>query len=111
MRKADYQQLLDGLAGIAAPEEMKRQFEELIRQGAARSGVALPVRGERVRFARRLLDAGTARIAIRERLMVKFGVSESQAYRDIGDALAISPKDRMILGGECDVMLPIKEVS
>lgn len=108
MRKGDYQQLLDGLAALTAPEEVKRQFEELIRMGAARSGVALPERAERVRFARRLFDVGTTRLAIRERLMVKFDVSESQAYRDIGDALAISPKDRRILGGQCDVMLPIK---
>lgn len=111
MRKGDYQQLLDGLAGIVASDDARRQFEDLIREGAARSGVALPVRPERVQFARRLLDAGTPRVAIRERLMARFDVGDSQAYRDISEALAISPKDRPILGGHCDVMVPIEEVS
>lgn len=92
MRKGDYQQLLDGLAGIAASDEARRQFEDLIRQGAARSGVALPERPARVQLARQLLDARTPRAAIRERLMGRFEVSESQAYRDISEALETLPK-------------------
>jgi hypothetical protein len=56
MRRATYQHLLDDLAGLSAPEEVKRQFEELIRQRAALDGIASIDRSERVKFARQLLD-------------------------------------------------------
>jgi hypothetical protein len=92
MGKASYQQLLDGLSLIDAPAEVKRQVENLIRNQAAADGVAMSFRNDRMQFARHLFDARTARSVIRDRLMRRFDVSESQAYRDINDALAIGPQ-------------------
>ena len=87
MRKAAYQNLLDALAGLSAPEEVKRQFEDLIRRSAALNGVASLDRAERVKFARRLLDQKEPRAAISRRLQAKYGIGRSQAYQVISDAL------------------------
>lgn len=90
MRKSSYQQLIDGLAGIAAPEEMKRQFEELIRRRAALDGITGLELSERVQFARRLLDLHQPRPIISKRLMVKYGIGKTQAYKAITEALQLS---------------------
>jgi hypothetical protein len=92
MGKSSYQQLLDGLAGIDAPMDIRRQVEELIRNQALIDGVVISPRADRVQFARQLLDARTARSVIRDRLMRRYDLGDSQAYRDINDALAIVPK-------------------
>lgn len=92
MRKGTYQNLIDALAGISASEGAKRQFAELIRQSAARDGIALLDRSERVKFARCLLDQKEPRATINKRLMARYGIRESQAYRDISDALQTVPK-------------------
>lgn len=90
MRKSSYQQLIDGLAGIAAPEEMKRQFEELIRRSATLDGVTGLERSERVQFARHLLDLHQPRAVISKRLMVRYGIGRTQAYKAITEALQLS---------------------
>jgi len=90
MRKSSYQQLIDGLAGISAPEEMKRQFEELIRRSAALDGVTGLERSERVQFARHLLDLREPRATIRDRLMTRYEIGRTQAYQVIEKALQLS---------------------
>lgn len=90
MRKSAYQQMLDGLSGITAPEDAKRQFEELIRRSAALNGVASLDRQERVQFARHLLDQQASRPVIRDRLMAKYELGRSQAYEVIDQALQLS---------------------
>ena len=90
MRKSTWQQLIDGLAGIAAPEEAKRQFEELIRRSAALDGVAGLDRQERAQFARHLLDLREPRAAIRDRLMARYNIGRTQAYQVIEQALQLS---------------------
>jgi len=90
MRKATYQQLLDGLASIAASEDTKRQFEELIRRSAALDGVTGLERSERVQFARRLLDLHQPRTIISKRLMVRYEIGRTQAYKAINEALQLS---------------------
>lgn len=56
MGKAVFEQLLAHLAGLAAPDDAKQRFAELIRQSAACEGVTGLDRQARVQFARRLLD-------------------------------------------------------
>jgi hypothetical protein len=90
MRKSSYQHLIDGLAGIAAPEEAKRQFAELIRRSAALDGVAVLERQERAQFARHLLDLREPRAAIRDRLMSRYDIGRTQAYQVIEQALQLS---------------------
>lgn len=87
MRKGAYEKMLDGLAGLAVPDEAKRQFEALIRQSAALDGVASLDRAERVKFARRLLDQKELRSTISKRLQAKYGIGRSQAYLVISEAL------------------------
>lgn len=87
MRKGAYEKMLDGLAGLAVPDGAKRQFEELIRQSAARDGIAPLDRSERVRFARHLLDQKEPRATISKRLQEKYGIGRTQAYQVISDAL------------------------
>lgn len=94
MSKAIYQQLLVDLAGLSAPEEAKRQFEELIRRSAAFEGVSSLERQERVQFARRLLDLKESRSVIRDRIMAKYGLKQSQAYKVIEQAVTVRFFDR-----------------
>lgn len=87
MRKSTWLQLIDGLADIPVPDEFKRQFEELIRTTAALDGVSAIDRAVRVKFARQLLDQRQPRSAICQRLMVRYGIGRTQAYKVISEAL------------------------
>lgn len=69
------------------PESAKAAFKALLLQKLD----SLQTEGEqRVQFARHLLDQGTPRPVIRERLQVRFKVKRTQAYRDIEQALQLS---------------------
>jgi hypothetical protein len=87
MRKSTWLHLIDGLASISMPDEFKRQFEELLRTTAALDGVSAIDRTARLKFARQLLDQREPRAAIRKRLMVRYGIGRSQAYKIITEAL------------------------
>lgn len=90
MGKATFENLLADLAGMAVPEEAKRQFEELIKRRAALDGVTSFDRQERVQFARHLLDLKAPREEIRDRVMARYEVRRSQAYQVINQALQLS---------------------
>lgn len=87
VRKAAYQKMLEGLAGLPVPDAAKRQFEELIRRSAALDGITSIERLERVKFARHLLDLKVPRATICRRLQERYGIGRSQAYQVIADAL------------------------
>lgn len=86
--------LLAGLGECDAPPEAIAEFRQLIEAVGARHGLLLPVQAQRIEFAHQLLRAGRARAEIRDRLMCRYQVGESQAYRDIAAALQIVPKQR-----------------
>jgi len=90
MGKNVYLRLLDELAGIGAPEEVKRQFEEILRRNAALDGVTGLDRQERTQFARHLLDLREPRTVIRDRLMIRYSIGRTQAYQVIDQALQLS---------------------
>jgi hypothetical protein len=90
MRKSAYQQLIDSLAGIPVPDEAKRQFEELIRRRAAQDGVTGLELSERVQFARHLLDLRQPRAVISRRLMARYSIGRTQAYKAVNEALQLS---------------------
>lgn len=90
MGKATFESLLSDLAGMAVPEEAKRQFEELIRRRAALDGVTRLDRQERVQFARRWLELNESRPVIRDRIMARYDVGRTQAYQVIDQALQLS---------------------
>ena len=87
MTDAGYQMLLESLNELDVPEDAKEAFRKLVAETAT---AELPPY-ERVQFARRLLNAREPRNIICQRLMNRFEIGRSQAYRDIVDALQIVP--------------------
>jgi len=83
--------LLAKLDDCAAEPDSIAEFRRLIESVGARHGFLEPIQARRVGFARQLLDARQSRTDIRDRLMARFSVGESQAYRDIQAALKIVP--------------------
>jgi len=71
-------------------EYERRKFKQRITEICSLHGINGIDRGERVCFARHLLDEREPRKAIRDRLRARFDVSRSQAYRIIVDALTLS---------------------
>lgn len=95
MRSDVFQDLLGKLEQLDlenVKESHKEEFRRLIYQVGAAHGIGQIERDERVRAARQLLDAGLPRAVVRDRLMARFQIGDSQAYRDISAALAIVPK-------------------
>ncbi|WP_139236723.1 hypothetical protein [Rugamonas rubra] len=95
MRSEAFRDLLDGLNSLdlaSVTQQDKDEFRRLIFQVGAAHGVSLLGPDERVRTARQLLDEGLPRPEVRDRLMSRFHVGDSQAYRDITAALQIVPK-------------------
>lgn len=83
--------LLATLNDCDAPPEAIAQFRQIVEAVGARHGLQLPQQLQRVEFAHRLLREGRPRCEIRARLMSRFAIGESQAYRDISAALQIVP--------------------
>lgn len=89
----DYQSVLAALdARPDLSDEVKQTMRELILQTARQNGVASLEQTERVEFARSLLNQREQRAVIRGRLMARFEISKSQAYRDMEAALQLSQK-------------------
>lgn len=84
-----YQRLIERLGVLETPEETKQLFRKLIDETAAQESAN--DQGERVKYARQLLDLKEPRSIIKERLMTRFQIGKSTAYRDISAALAIVP--------------------
>ena len=86
MNAATYIDILREVDKLSKDEAAKSEFRRLLES-------AIPEREQRVLFARHLLDIGEERPIIARRLMARFSIGESQAYRDIDKALQISPKN------------------
>ena len=94
MRSDVFRDLLAGLNALdlaSVTQHDKDEFRQLIYQVGAAHGICQLARDERVITARRLLDDGLARAVVRNRLMARFHIGDSQAYRDIAAALNIVP--------------------
>ena len=84
--------LLTKLDECSTGPEAIAEFRRMIESVGARHGLMVPLQEQRVEFARHLLDERCPRPAVRDRLMCRFSIGESQAYRDIQAALQIVPK-------------------
>ena len=73
-------------------DEVKRVMLDTIRKIARESGDTSLEQGERIEFARRLLEMREPRPVIRDRLKARFQIKKSQAYRDIEEALKLAQK-------------------
>lgn len=76
-----------------APAAMA-EVQQAIQEVRVRHGLASSLQEQRMAFAREHLAAGRPRTEIRDRLMCRFSIGESQAYRDMQAALQIVPKNR-----------------
>ena len=70
----------------------KAQFKRMVWQLGSSYGICSMARGERVDYARQLLDHRVSRTTISSRLIKLFSVSKSQAYADIAEALKNCPE-------------------
>jgi uncharacterized protein YjiS (DUF1127 family) len=93
MRAEVLTDLLAKLGECDADEGAKAAFRELIHSVCKAHGTDANAYDERTQFARHLLDLREPRATIRDRLMSHFGVSRTQAYRDIETALKVVPKN------------------
>lgn len=84
--------LLAKLDECTAPPETIAEFRRMIEAVGARHGLVAPLQEQRTAFARQLLSERRPRSEVRDRLMHRFSIRESQAYRDISAALQIVPK-------------------
>ncbi len=94
MRADVLNDLLAKLDECTAGPEAIAEFRRMIEVVGGRHGLTVPLQDQRVEFARQLLDERLPRAVVRDRLMHRFMIGESQAYRDITAALQIVPKVR-----------------
>jgi hypothetical protein len=92
MRAEVLKDLLAKLDECDAAAEAIAEFRLMIEAVGIAHGVNLVGGASRIEFARQLLNAGARRAEVRGRLMARYGIRESQAYRDISEALQIVPK-------------------
>lgn len=93
MRAEVLRDLLADLDLCRADASAVDEFRRMIEAVGMAHGVNLVGRDVRIGFARQLLDARAPRTEIRDRLMARYDIRESQAYRDIGDALQMVPRN------------------
>ena len=70
------------------------EVRQIVQEVRVSHGLAASLQEQRMAFAREHLAAGRPRTEIRDRLMCRFSIGESQAYRDIQAALKIVPRNR-----------------
>ena len=87
MKSTALHEILAGLEQIEAEEHVKQKFKQLVCTIGLIHGARGMEHPERIDFAKHLLAAKTSRATIRDRLIARFGVSRSQAYTIISDAL------------------------
>ena len=92
MRTEVLNDLRAALEECTAGPEAIAEFRRMIEVVGARHGLVAPLQDQRIEFARQLLGQRLLRADIRDRLMRRFSIGESQAYRDIHAALQIVPK-------------------
>lgn len=74
---------------------VKRKFKGIVHDICRTHGITGVDRGERIYFAKRLLDERVLRTTIKDRLIARYEVSRSQAYRIIDSALQLSHKSSL----------------
>lgn len=87
MRALVYQILLSEVDALDADDRSKQAFREVIRKTAETEGDSR--QWERVAFARHLLGLREQKAVVRDRLMVRYGVSKRHAYRIIDEAVEL----------------------
>lgn len=80
------------LQALPVDDEQKAAFATLFDQLEPPRSASARLEAERVSFARHLLDRKELRSIIRDRLIARFSVGKSQAYRDIDAALQVVPQ-------------------
>jgi hypothetical protein len=92
MKASALQEIMVGLDAENMPPDEKLKAMRIVRQVGLLHGVKGIEKIERQIMARGLLDRKVPRPEIRDRLVVAYRVSSSQAYRVIRDALQLWQK-------------------
>jgi hypothetical protein len=87
LRVSAFLQLYKGIDLLNVDEEARACFKKYVSQFASAEGIDGVERDERVAFAKRLRREGVSRTTIKDRLMARYEISKSQAYRVIDKAL------------------------
>lgn len=82
-------EILAAIESLHVDDSAKVAFRKALGQICSIHGAAWSLRDDRVAFARGLLALRVSRATIRERMMARFGVSRSEAYRTIEAALIV----------------------
>jgi hypothetical protein len=90
MRVSVLHSIINSVDAIVPDEATRQALKMMIRQTGQAHGYSMADRGERVIYARRLLDLQVSRPTIRDRLIGAFGISRTEAYRAIDQALKLS---------------------
>lgn len=90
MHSIAIREIIDGVEAMDLDPAAKRQFRQLVRAIGTAHGFLWIEREERTEFARELLAKRVSRATVRDRLMAHFGISKTQAYRVIEQALQLS---------------------
>lgn len=93
MRAEALRELMDGVESADVTEEAKAVFRQLIHNVAADYRLTIFEHDEQIAFAQHLLrNCGEPRAVIRDRLIVRYGISRSTAYRIIEESMQLSQK-------------------
>lgn len=87
MRTEALVNLLSMLDGLDVDPAAAAEFRKMIYMVGAANGAAKVMRDERIHAASELMQKGLSRSVVKDRLISRFGIGESQAYRDIAAAL------------------------
>jgi hypothetical protein len=82
-------EIIAAIESLQADESAKADFRRAIGRICSIHGSAWSLRDDRIAFARDLLALRVSRPTIRDRLMARFGVSKTEAYRTIEAALIV----------------------
>lgn len=94
MRSAPFLEIIDRLECLNVDDGARLAFHQLLLEIGTRHGIGGLERRKQLVFVRKLLALRVSRPTIRARLMALYGISRSQAYRLIGEALQLSPKSQ-----------------
>lgn len=89
MRAAILHEIIEAAEALDIQPAVIQQFQRMVRRIGAQHCVVGMAHAEQLDFAARLLSAKVSRPTVRERLMAMNGISRSQAYIVINEALDI----------------------
>ena len=92
MRSAPFLEIIDCLDGLNVDDGARQAFRRLLLEVGNRHGISGLEHDEQLTYVRGLLALRVSRPTIRDRLIALYGISKSQAYRLIDEAMRLCQK-------------------